>query len=240
MSRPQKNNADWFSHDTDLRNHRVIKVARNKFGFEWYAIFCMFLELLADSDEFKMQFTDKEKQVIAADFGLQEERLQEVLDFYLEFELLQREGDVVFCQHLLDRMQALLKKRQTMREKYAKKPEPHDSPPKEPEKPKAASDTMSQEDFERFWSEYPKKEDKKKAMAKFLKLKSSLLPIILDAIKRNKAFNRKWKEWFIKNPLTWINGENWNDEIQTQTTNEPQKPNNTWKISTEGSADDVV
>ncbi len=240
MSRPQKNNADWFSHDTNLRNHRVIKVARNKFGERWYSVFCMFLEHQTDSDDFKVLFNATEKQVIAADFWLQESELQEIIDFYIEFELLQKDGDFVYSQHLIDRMQALLNKRRAMREKYTKKPAPHDSPPKEPDKPKPKPDTMSQEDFERFWAEYPKKEDKKKAMKKFLQLKSSLLPIILDAIKRNKAFNRKWKEGYIKNPLTWINGENWNDEIQTQTTNETHSPNNTWKISSEWSADDVV
>lgn len=78
---------------------------------------------------------------------------------------------------------------------------------------------MSEEDFEIFWLQYPVKEDKKKSKEKFLKLHKSLLPVILDSVKLNKEKNQKWKEGFAKNPLTWINGECWNDELPTLTPN---------------------
>lgn len=34
MARPQKNNADWFSHDTGLRDNLKVKAVRAKFGLE--------------------------------------------------------------------------------------------------------------------------------------------------------------------------------------------------------------
>jgi len=237
MSRPTKNNADWFSHDTNLRNHRVVKVARNKWGADGYSVFCMLLEHLTDSDNFKIELSDSEVQVIAADFGIDEKLLKEIIEFYIWFDLLQKKWEFIYSQHLIDRLWPLLKKREKMREKYVQEktpPKPTESPPKK--------DVMTEADFEKFWSAYPNKVEKKKAMTKFLKLKPSLLPTILTAIEKQKT-SKKWKEWFIKNPLTWINGENWNDEIQIiSSTNEPQGKwhSNTGKISTEWSADDTV
>lgn len=244
MSRPTKNNADWFSHDTDLRNHRVIKVARNKWGADWYAVFCMLLETLTNADEFTIELTQSEIQVIAADFGITEDVLTEMIEFFVWFDLIQKKENSIYSQHLIDRMQPLLKKRRTMRAKYVQEKTPaklDESPPKQPPK----KTTMTEEQFEAFWSAYPKKEDKKKAKTKFLKLESSLLPKILESIARNKIENRKWKEGYIKNPLTWINGENWNDEIETiKPNNEPHTPKHsqpqTGKISSTGTADDEV
>jgi len=53
---------------------------------------------------------------------------------------------------------------------------------------------MTEKDFEDFWAAYPKKEDKKKAQTKFLKLKRSLLDTILTSIATNKVSNKKWTE----------------------------------------------
>ena len=103
---------------------------------------------------------------------------------------------MIFNKHLIERMEPLLTKRQTMRQKHqervsaAEKKVSETETPQKPAKPK--KETMSEEDFETFWKEYPIKEEKKKAKEKFLKLEKTLLPKILEAIEENKTKNDKW------------------------------------------------
>lgn len=74
-------------------------------------------------------------------------------------------------------------------------------------------------DFEKFWKSYPKKSDKKKCKTYFLKLKNPPINEILKAIELQKqwratAGNEFRPEW--KNPLTWLRGECWDDEIEVK------------------------
>jgi len=76
-------------------------------------------------------------------------------------------------------------------------------------------------DFEKFWSEYPNKVEKKKAYKKWQTLKNQLpsLDIILSAIKNQKLWRKNTNgefrpEW--KHPTTWLNAGCWEDEVQTK------------------------
>ena len=76
-------------------------------------------------------------------------------------------------------------------------------------------------DFEKFWSEYPNKVEKKKAYKKWQTLKNQLpsLDIILSAIKNQKLWRKNTNgefrpEW--KHPTTWLNAGCWEDEVQSK------------------------
>jgi len=106
---------------------------------------------------------------------------------------------------------------------------------------------MLEKDFEIFWKEYPKKANKKKARERFLKLKSELLPVILEALKKHKSTSA-WQEnsgQFIPHPATWLNGERWEDDITSLNFNNSNNGKNkrnfgSGYVSTEGYADLVV
>lgn len=67
-------------------------------------------------------------------------------------------------------------------------------------------------DFNEFWSLYPKKADKKKSFDKFTKLRKKYsLEIILNGTKTYLDYCKREKQFF-KNPLTFLNGECFNDE----------------------------
>lgn len=72
--------------------------------------------------------------------------------------------------------------------------------------------------FDKFWSVYDKKQDRAKCEKKWKKLKSSekqkIFEVLSDYIKSTPD------KQFRKNPLTWLNGQCWNDEIQSD---EPEK-----------------
>ena len=53
MARPKKNNAEYFTHDADMRNDVKIKALRRKFSHTGYAVWNYLLETLTDSDFFR-------------------------------------------------------------------------------------------------------------------------------------------------------------------------------------------
>lgn len=68
-------------------------------------------------------------------------------------------------------------------------------------------------DFETFWKIYDKPKGKKKASEKFLKLPQKDVDKILTVVK-NYVISTP-NEQYRKYPITWINGEHWNDEVKT-------------------------
>ncbi len=72
------------------------------------------------------------------------------------------------------------------------------------------------DDFQTFWSAYPKKTAKKAAMTAWKKAKKDLPPIdkVLEAIERQKQSDqwRRDKGQFIPHPATWLNQGRWEDE----------------------------
>jgi hypothetical protein len=74
--------------------------------------------------------------------------------------------------------------------------------------------------FELFWKTYPKKVGKKMTKKAWVKLKpdESLVKTIIAAIATQRS-SKSWKQdngQFIPNPATYLNGERWNDEINTK------------------------
>ena len=73
--------------------------------------------------------------------------------------------------------------------------------------------SMTEDMFELFWLKYPKKQDKKKAKEKFLRLNSELFETIMYALDYQTQ-SKSWKEGYIPYPTTWLNGERWDDEVE--------------------------
>lgn len=78
------------------------------------------------------------------------------------------------------------------------------------------------EHFDEFWSLYPKKVEKKKAMAVFIKINpdDDLFSTMIEAIKKQKQSDQ-WQRGFVPNPTTWLNGERWNDDLPKAKTKKP-------------------
>ncbi len=83
---------------------------------------------------------------------------------------------------------------------------------------KNKEEDKNKEDFDLFWEAYNKKENKKKCIDKYkLLYKKKQLPEIQKHIEIIKSWHKtdKWKGGFQPNPLTWLNGERWEDELPT-------------------------
>ena len=116
MARPIKNNAEYFSHDADMRNDLRIKAIRNKFGLEGYAIYCIILECLTDADDFVLKYGVSDIELLAADMGVNTMQLKKSVEYMLKINLLQsfksNTGQLyIKCDTLVKRFSGLLSKR---------------------------------------------------------------------------------------------------------------------------------
>ena len=117
MSRPKKNNADYFSHDTGMRNDPKILSLRNNHGYIGYAIWNMLLETLTNSDNFEIELkTDLQWEIIAGDFRIDTETLKIIIDFSCKIGLLDVKNYIYSSKNLKERLQPVLDARIRKRE----------------------------------------------------------------------------------------------------------------------------
>jgi biotin operon repressor len=70
----------------------------------------------------------------------------------------------------------------------------------------------SENEFESFWSHYPKKVDKGAAVRAFRKALKTYPPTeVIEGAKRYAEDPNLPEKQFIKNPATWLNAESWNN-----------------------------
>lgn len=112
MARPHKNNADYFSHDNDMRNDDKILSVRRKFWHEWYSVWNMLLEKLCKSTWFIIDVDNVSIELLSWDFVVEPEKLKEIIDYFVYIRLILREWDRIYSQKMIDRFEWLLSKRQ--------------------------------------------------------------------------------------------------------------------------------
>lgn len=117
MARPTRLNADYFSHDSGMRNHRKIKALRKKFP-EGYGVFCMLLEVLTAADNFNIIIDEIELEILAGDFDIEVEKLVEIIDFLVKIKLISKDNDVIHSCGLNDRLQVVLDKRNLSKQRF--------------------------------------------------------------------------------------------------------------------------
>lgn len=111
MARPKKNNADYFSHDADMRNDNKVKALRRKYGLEGYAIWNMLIEHLTDCDFFEYEYTELNIELLAGDFDVEPSFLKEVITYLTRLKMLKLESGFISCEKLKERFESLLNKR---------------------------------------------------------------------------------------------------------------------------------
>lgn len=87
------------------------------------------------------------------------------------------------------------------------------------------SPSLADAEFEKFWNLYNKKQDRKRCEAKFKKLSKADKAKIFETLPAYVASTPD--EQYRKNPLTYLNGECWNNEIINHNgTRQTSAPNN--------------
>lgn len=115
MSRPLKNNAEYFGHDAEMRNNRKVKALRARFGLEGYAVWCMILECLTDADNFRIEWQEIDVELLSGDFAISPERLREIVAYSQKVRLLSVEEGKLYSAKHQERMKPLLEIRDRKR-----------------------------------------------------------------------------------------------------------------------------
>ena len=124
MGRPNKNNAEYFSHDADMRNDIKIKALRRRFSHTGYAVWCYLLETLTDTDFFEVDYGELNQELLAADFDVSVEELQNIIEYCCKINLLQlsEDGKKLYSETHKRRFSDLVTKRERDRERIARLP----------------------------------------------------------------------------------------------------------------------
>jgi hypothetical protein len=197
MARPIRNNADYFSHDADMRNDPKIKAMRNKFGLTGYAVYCMTLEVLTNSDFFKREIDEIEIEILSADFGIDADSFTDIIAYMLRLKLLQTEDNCTYLsQKLTDRLQAVTDKRQKARDRAISVTESTQSKvnKRKVKKSKVNIDLYTNWDKDRLWSEISKSNDNKISKDEKGYSQPYLQWFYLDLIAPTKKGNLKFQE----------------------------------------------
>jgi hypothetical protein len=118
--RPQRHNADWFSHDCDMRNDKKILAIRRKYGLTGYAVYAMILETLTDCNHFRYKWDELNKELMAADFIVERALFDEMMVYMIEtLQLFVVEDGYLISDKLIERMQFLADKRSRNRANYS-------------------------------------------------------------------------------------------------------------------------
>ena len=112
MARPRKTNADYFSHDTDMRNDLRVKAVRRKFGLTGYAVWNMLLEVMTDCDNLKLEYNDEQLELISADFDVDVSDLKMIIEYFIQLKLIVCDDGVIYSETLLKRLESLFQKRE--------------------------------------------------------------------------------------------------------------------------------
>ncbi|MFC2084004.1 DUF4373 domain-containing protein [Bacteroidota bacterium] len=115
MARPIKNNAEYFSHDCDASMDEKIMAIENEFGFKGYALYFKMLEIIAHSNYFEIEWTNRTKILYTGRLKVSVEELTDFIHFCIEIKAFEYKDDVLFSPGLKRRMQPLLEKRERMR-----------------------------------------------------------------------------------------------------------------------------
>jgi len=221
-----KKDAYYFPHFCNARHDRKLKRVQKELGIEGYGIYFMLLETLREQDEFKYPIEDID--LLADEFGTSEQKVRTVVTNYKLFSLDKAEN--FFSIKLLEylkpyltmkeqRRQAGLKSGEARRKKALSNDRSTTVQRKMNEneqskvKKSKVNNTLEKE-FDSFWELYQKKEDRKKCFAKWktLNVKDKELIFLTVSAYVNSTQDRQYR----KNPLTWLNGECWNNEIVSQ------------------------
>ena len=111
MARPKKNNADYFSHESEMRNDVKIKALRRKFSHTGYAVWNYLLEVLTDAEGFFIKWEELDIELYAADFDLDTSELTDIVNYCIKLGLLQLSNGTLHCENLTSSFESLMNKR---------------------------------------------------------------------------------------------------------------------------------
>ena len=102
---------NYFTHDRDMRHDPKINALRTRFPGWGYSAWNMLLEQLCDSHDRAIAWDELNRELVAADFGMETDMLVDIVDYCIHLHLLQLEDGTLKCQRFEERFETLDRKR---------------------------------------------------------------------------------------------------------------------------------
>jgi hypothetical protein len=239
--------AYYFSHDSNARHDPKILAMRSVYGVHGYGMYWIIIEMLRESDEYKLPkskflFNAIAMQMQCKDVS-KEYANQFVSDCINEFDLLTENAHFIWSPSLLKRMEIKddisEKRRKAAKARWNKADNDGDSEQEESKsnanaeqksadakqdyakEKKRNESKINKKDinahFDSFWSMYPKKADKQRALLIFAKLVQKYEPEKI--IEGAKSYSEQCRiegteKKYIKNASTFLNNKCFLDDFE--------------------------
>jgi hypothetical protein len=118
-----KDNLDYFTHDTDARNHPKIKALKAAYGKAGIADFWTLNEIIGSAPEGKLDISKKITLfAVASDLDMKSEELQDFISFLAdpEIDLINFQAGIITTDRTQEDLGRVLKKRETSKKQYEK------------------------------------------------------------------------------------------------------------------------
>lgn len=219
----------WFKHDTDANMDAKLQEVMLDYGLEGYGLYWYCIELIAQNvngDNLTFEL-EHDCRIIARNTGSTPQKVEQMMKSFISLGLLNTDNGHVFCLKLASRCDDFTAK--AVRRNGVKSPtnqsvgvSPTNSvfvPLEEEEevrkrsKKKEEKEIIINDRFAEFWDLYSKKTDSAKCKAKFSKLTAKEVDLLFEKL---PAYIKSTPDkQYRKNPITWLNGKCWNDDIIT-------------------------
>jgi hypothetical protein len=173
MSRPLKDDADYFEHVKDFRDKIHIKALRRKYGPSGYAIIVMIQEVLCGSPGIQLEINVNTYELLSGDLDVEVELLEKVIDYSIQLEILQTENSFLRCRSLDKSLEKLFLSRsmtlKETRENIQHKNCSLEFPAQKPQENSHSIEKESKEQLSQGNTAKEKKEKKKKKSVEYKK-----------------------------------------------------------------------
>lgn len=160
MARPKKENADYFPHEAHMRNDSRILALRRKFGLTGYAVYVMTVEALTNANNFELDISLMNREILAGDFGIESSELDTIWRYCVQIDLFQQVNELLMCASLNKRLESLINRRvsadinntETSHKQYSKVKESKEKNSKEEES--KVNETALVKDFQWYLNQF--------------------------------------------------------------------------------------
>lgn len=233
----------WFKHDSDASIDAKLQTLLLDYGAAGYGLYWYCVELIAQGvGENNITFElEHDARIIARNLNLSVAETQDMMRKMIELNLFSiNENNKLACYALAKRLDQSMTSNQGMRNLIAtlksknhdkvmtKSEESHDKVKTDKNRREEirekenintcaslTTEIVEPNDFDLFWSAYPKKVGKDKALIAWKKKKNKpSIQEILEAVQRYKL-SKTVRDGFVCHPTTWINEGRWSDELDT-------------------------
>lgn len=236
MARPQRNDVDYFPHA--VTHGKKMFYLRDKYGNDGYAVWFILLEQLGKANYHYLHLQDEISiKYLCVDMKVSEDTLLSIINELVLLGEIDKElwesCKVIFIEKFAQSISDAYAKRQNAQidknglrvllqdkgilkqvKSTLKLPKEllnyTDNPQRIVKDSKGKE--SKEESFERFWNLYDKKKDRVKCLKAFEKIDIEI-EVILKSV--SEYVNSTPELKYRKNPLTWLNGRCWEDELTT-------------------------